>query len=94
MDDLTKEQERQLHNAVRNIEAHKRSASSSNALLCGKAESYKKLYTLTNELMAQVGADGEITFDAQCAFADKCMSALFEIDGGTPDDDKYGNSDT
>ena len=54
-------------------------------------ENYKKLYTLMNELMCEVGAEGEVEINAQSDYAGRCMDVLFAIDGGALDNEKYGN---
>jgi len=45
---------------------------------------YARLYELASEFMALLGAEGEMTIDAHSDFADKWMSALFDIDKGCP----------
>jgi len=45
---------------------------------------YTRLYELASEFMALLGAEGEMTIDAHSDFADKWMSALFDIDKGCP----------
>ena len=57
-----------------------------------KRQAYKKLYTLTNKLMADVGCHGEIEINTLDDVVCGMMDALFTIDGGTPDDDKHGFS--
>ena len=61
MDDLTKEQERQLHNAVRNIEARKGSASSSNDLLCPPTE---EMIDAPRMLIMWLSFDGNQTIES------------------------------
>lgn len=45
--------------------------------LLGKLD---ELYAATNDLMAQLGAYGEV--DSTGAIADRVMNALYDIDGG------------
>ena len=55
-----------------------------------KEQAYKKLYTLVNKLMQEVGCHGEVELNSMDDMSSDMMGALYEIDNGTPDDDRYG----
>lgn len=46
----------------------------------GAPEIWEELYESVNELMAHIGAFGEV--DTQGPMCDRVMNALFDIDGG------------
>jgi len=64
----------------------KMAALESSYVPTGYPPEYKKLYIAVNEMMAQLGADGDI--NARSSEAEKVMDVLHEIDGGVYSVDK------
>ena len=52
-------------------------------MLADEVEKYTRLYELANTFMAELGAEGTITLNAQSEFANEWMGALWDIDGGS-----------
>ena len=51
-------------------------------MLADEVEKHNRLYELMNAFMAELGAEGTITLNAQSEFANEWMGALWDIDGG------------
>ena len=51
---------------------------------------YKRLYTVVNNLMEEVGCEGQVEINTYSNIVCKLMGALYDIDGGKFDNEKYG----
>ena len=52
-------------------------------MLADEVEKHFRLYELVSTFMAELGAEGEITLNAQSELANEWMGALWAIDGGS-----------
>ena len=52
-------------------------------MLADEVEKHIRLYELVNTFMADLGAEGAITLNAQSELANEWMGALWDIDGGS-----------